>query len=127
MNNRRQTLNDNFSFDKQYTRNQFTDMLSESFGDIKRRKQITEEQEQLLEQEYNDLISNTMNEVKTLIKRNAKLLKKQIAEHLKTVTNENYRNLNTTKQSLFEDLEGQYLNEVSNNLNIISEEILDNY
>lgn len=127
MNNRRQTLNDNFSFDKQYTRNQFTDMLSESFGDIKRRKQITEEQEQLLEQEYNDLISNTMNEVKTLIKRNAKLLKKQIAEHLKTVTNENYRNLNTTKQSLFEDLESQYLNEVSNNLNIISEEILDNY
>ncbi len=127
MNNRRQTLNDNFSFDKQYTRNQFTDMLSESFGDIKRRKQITEEQEQLLEQEYNDLISNTMNEVKTLIKRNAKLLKKQIAEHLKNVTNENYRNLNTTKQSLFEDLEGQYLNEVSNNLNIISEEILDNY
>ncbi len=124
MNNRRQTLNDNFSFDKQYTRNQFTDMLSESFGDIKRRKQITEEQEQLLEQEYNDLISNTMNEVKTLIKRNAKLLKKQIAEHLKNVTNENYRNLNTTKQSLFEDLEGQYLNEVSNNLNIISEEIL---
>lgn len=127
MNNRRQTLNDNFSFDKQYTRNQFTDMLSESFGDIKRRKQITEEQEQLLEQEYNDLISNTMNEVKTLIKRNAKVLKKQIAEHLKNVTNENYRNLNTTKQSLFEDLEGQYLNEVSNNLNIISEEILDNY
>ena len=117
-------INKNFSFDKAYSKNQFTEMLSESYIDIKRRKQISEDQERLLEQDYNDLVSNTMMDVQKIIKRNAKLLKRQISEHLKNVTNENYRNLNTTKQSLYEDLENQYLNEVSNNLNIISEEIL---
>jgi hypothetical protein len=120
--------NNDFSFGKKYTSVDFTDMLSESYIDIRKRKQVTEEQEQLLEQQYNTLIEDSMKSVDKIIKEHSKQLKRSIKEHLKLIANENYRDLNTTKGSLLEDLEKEFLQYKSAEISsIISEEVIVNY
>lgn len=125
---RQSSNNRDFSFAKKYTAVDFTDMLSESYIDIRKRKQVSEEQERLLEQQYNDLIESSMRSIDKIIKEHSKQLKRNIKEHLRTIANENYRDLNTTKSSLLEDLEKEFLQYKSAELGgIISEELIVNY
>ena len=104
----------------------FKQMLSESFSDIKRKKQLTESEEMQLQEQYEDTLSNTMKIVERMIKKNSTQLKRSINEHLKTVANENYTTLNTTKKSLYEDLQNEFYSTLGRDItNIISESLMD--
>lgn len=117
-----------FSFGKKYSVTDFTGMISESYTDIRKKKQVTEEQERLLEQQYNELIEESMKSIEKVVKEHSKMLKRKIKEHLRLIANENYRDLNITKSSLLEDLEKEFLQYKSAEISsIISEEVIINY
>jgi len=118
-------MKEKFSFSNKFTKKEFVEMLSESYVDLKKKKQISEDQSVLLEQEYNETLEATMKLVENSIVRNTKQLRRSIKENLKQIATENYKRLNTTKQSLYEDLYSEFLSKTPQFNNIISENIYE--